>query len=62
MLVVGSITRSGLSTTQPAAITKTRRMIAARPVQSPSNRSNHPDGLSPLAKPSPCTPALSPAR
>ena len=44
--VVGSMTRSGRSTTQPVAITRTSRAIAARPGQPASARSNHADGLS----------------
>ena len=44
--VVGSMTRSGRMTTQPVAITRTSRAIAARPGQPASARSNHADGLS----------------
>ena len=59
MLVVGSITRSGRIATQPLASTNTMRITAARPGQPASNRSIHPDGLSPLPNDSPLTAALS---
>ena len=48
--VVGSMTRSGRSTTQPVAITSTRRAIAARPGQPASSRSSHVPGLRPVAE------------
>ena len=57
--VVGSITRSGRSTTHALAITSTRRAIAARPAQPASSRSNHEAGLRPLPKESWLTAALS---
>ena len=56
--VVGSMTRSGRSTTQPDATTSTSRATAARPAQPASSRSSHADGLSPLPNDSPLTAAL----
>ena len=56
--VVGSITRSGRSTTHPVATTSTSRAIAARPAQPASRRSSHVPGLSPLPSESPLTAAL----
>ena len=48
--VVGSMTRSGRSTTQPVATTSTSRAIAARPAQPASSRSSHVPGLRPVAE------------
>ena len=56
--VVGSITRSGRSTTQPVATTSTSRAIAARPGQPASSRSSHVPGLSPLPSDSSFTAAV----
>ena len=56
--VVGSMTRSGRSTTQAQATTSTRRASAARPGQPASSRSSQPAGLSPLPNDSPRTAAL----
>ena len=57
MLVVGSITRSGRSTTQTQATTSTRRSRAKRPGHPASRRSNQLAGLRPLLNPSPLTAA-----
>ena len=57
--VVGSMTRSGRSTTQTQATTSTTRATAARPAQPASSRSSHPAGLSPWPNDSPLTAALS---
>ena len=59
MFVVGSMTRSGFSTTQPHAAASTSRITAARPPQPASKRSNHAPGLIPLPNESPFTAALS---
>ena len=56
--VVGSMTRSGRTTTHTLAMTSTRRAIAARPAHPASSRSSHAAGLRPLPKESSLTAAV----
>ena len=56
--VVGSMTRSGRSTTHTQAMTRISRATAARPAQPASSRSSHDDGFRPLPSDSPFTAAL----